>query len=41
MMHDKTLKRTTDVATAFPDRANEQLNRFEADELGTLNAGEW
>ena len=41
MMHDNTLKRTTDVATAFPDRANEQLNKFKADELGTLNAGEW
>ncbi|TTI30671.1 Glycerophosphodiester phosphodiesterase domain-containing protein 5 [Bagarius yarrelli] len=41
LMHDSTLKRTTDVRKVFPDRTNDQAAMFTWDELEMLNAGDW
>jgi len=39
--HDKTLKRTTNVADVFPDKVNEEIDRFTLKELRQLDAGSW
>lgn len=41
LMHDQTLKRTTNVHKVFPDRTREPASMFTLGELETLNAGEW
>ncbi|MGH0182868.1 UNVERIFIED_CONTAM: hypothetical protein FKN15_010836 [Acipenser sinensis] len=41
LMHDQTLKRTTNVHKVFPDRTRELASMFTLGELETLNAGEW
>lgn len=40
-MHDRTLRRTTDVARVFPTRAGERVARFTAAEIARLDAGSW
>ncbi|HEX7394498.1 MAG TPA: glycerophosphodiester phosphodiesterase family protein [Anaerolineaceae bacterium] len=40
-MHDDTLKRTTNVATVFPGRENENAANFTFSELRQLSAGYW
>jgi glycerophosphoryl diester phosphodiesterase len=40
-LHDNNLKRTTDVATKFPDRKDAPANQFTIAELKTLDAGSW
>lgn len=39
VMHDKTLKRTTNVATVFPGRENDPIGTFTMEELFQLDAG--
>ena len=41
ILHDKTLKRTTNIAEIFPDRAGAPVNSFTLDEIKTLDAGSW
>ncbi|XP_029463112.1 glycerophosphoinositol inositolphosphodiesterase GDPD2 [Rhinatrema bivittatum] len=41
LMHDKTLDRTTDVATVFPGREREESCWFTWTELQQLDAGSW
>ncbi|MFO8020469.1 MAG: glycerophosphodiester phosphodiesterase family protein [Promethearchaeia archaeon] len=41
LMHDDTLKRTTNVEEVFPDRCNEGADSFTWEELQQLNAGSW
>ncbi|MEU6675299.1 glycerophosphodiester phosphodiesterase family protein [Streptomyces sp. NPDC059900] len=41
IMHDDTLKRTTDVEERFPDRAPWKVADFTAKEIATLDAGSW
>ncbi|UGY90747.1 glycerophosphodiester phosphodiesterase [Streptomyces gobiensis] len=41
VMHDDTLKRTTDVAEVFPDRAPWKVGDFTAKEIAQLDAGSW
>lgn len=41
LMHDATLRRTTDVARIFPDRADDPVSDFRLDELRRLDAGSW
>ncbi len=41
LMHDKTLKRTTDVEELFPDRAPWKVEDFTLAELKRLDAGSW
>ncbi|XP_044306084.1 glycerophosphodiester phosphodiesterase domain-containing protein 5 isoform X2 [Varanus komodoensis] len=41
LMHDKTLRRTTNVEDVFPELAYEHPSRFNWSELESLNAGEW
>ncbi|XP_074648844.1 glycerophosphoinositol inositolphosphodiesterase GDPD2-like [Tubulanus polymorphus] len=40
MMHDDTLKRTTDVATVYPGRENEHCSNFTITEIQQLKAGD-
>lgn len=40
-MHDKTLRRTTNVEEVFPGRAYEHSSMFNWTDLEMLNAGEW
>ncbi len=39
IMHDRTFKRTTDVAKKFPGRENDYIETFTFDEIVTLDAG--
>jgi glycerophosphoryl diester phosphodiesterase len=39
--HDRTLQRTTDVASVFPERVSEPVESFTFDELMRLDAGTW
>lgn len=39
--HDDTLKRTTNVAQVFPDRAGQPISAFTLAELKQLDAGSW
>nr|XP_033801558.1 glycerophosphoinositol inositolphosphodiesterase GDPD2 isoform X2 [Geotrypetes seraphini] len=41
LMHDETLYRTTNVATVFPDREQEDSSSFTWAELQQLDAGTW
>ncbi|EOA98048.1 Glycerophosphodiester phosphodiesterase domain-containing protein 5, partial [Anas platyrhynchos] len=41
LMHDKTLRRTTNVEEVFPERAYELASMFNWTDLEKLNAGEW
>ncbi|OXB55479.1 hypothetical protein ASZ78_005415 [Callipepla squamata] len=41
LMHDKTLRRTTNVEEVFPERAYEHSSMFNWTDLEMLNAGEW
>ncbi|CAM5564675.1 Glycerophosphodiester phosphodiesterase OS=Streptomyces alboniger OX=132473 GN=CP975_08380 PE=4 SV=1 [Streptomyces alboniger] len=41
IMHDDTLKRTTDVEQLFPDRAPWKVADFTAAEIARLDAGSW
>ncbi|MGW8886077.1 glycerophosphodiester phosphodiesterase [Streptomyces sp. NPDC055749] len=41
VMHDTTLKRTTDVEELFPDRAPWAVKDFTAAEIAKLDAGSW
>ncbi|XP_077421571.1 glycerophosphodiester phosphodiesterase domain-containing protein 5 isoform X1 [Vanacampus margaritifer] len=41
LMHDSTLKRTTNVAEVFPNRTDAEASMFSWAELQQLNAGEW
>ena len=41
LMHDNTLKRTTDVSEVFPGRENDIVFYFNSTELSQLNAGTW
>jgi len=41
LMHDTDLKRTTDVATVFPDKIDEDAGSFTIAELQQLDAGSW
>ncbi|XP_057694557.1 glycerophosphodiester phosphodiesterase domain-containing protein 5 isoform X2 [Corythoichthys intestinalis] len=41
LMHDHTLRRTTDVEKIFPDRQMEEASRFNWTNLEQLNAGRW
>lgn len=41
LMHDATLRRTTDVADVFPGRADDPVESFTARELARLDAGSW
>lgn len=41
LMHDETLRRTTNVEEAFPERAYEHSSMFNWTDLEKLNAGEW
>ncbi|MFE0104375.1 glycerophosphodiester phosphodiesterase [Streptomyces sp. NPDC059009] len=41
IMHDDTLKRTTDVEEVFPDRAPWKVADFTAAEIAKLDAGSW
>ncbi|MDJ0381377.1 glycerophosphodiester phosphodiesterase family protein [Streptomyces sp. G-G2] len=41
VIHDDTLKRTTDVQKAFPDRSPWQVKDFTAAEIAQLDAGSW
>ncbi|MHA1112309.1 MAG: glycerophosphodiester phosphodiesterase family protein [Promethearchaeota archaeon] len=41
LMHDSDLKRTTDVESVYPERANEEASSFTIAELQQLNAGSW
>lgn len=41
LMHDLTLRRTTDVEKVFPDRRMDEASRFNWTDLQQLNAGQW
>lgn len=41
LMHDLTLRRTTDVEVVFPDRRMDEASRFNWTDLQKLNAGQW
>ncbi|KAK1900666.1 Glycerophosphodiester phosphodiesterase domain containing protein 5 [Dissostichus eleginoides] len=41
LMHDRTLRRTTDVGKVFPDRLMEDASSFNWTDLRQLNAGQW
>jgi glycerophosphoryl diester phosphodiesterase len=41
IMHDATLRRTTDVATVFPERADDPVSMFSLAEIERLDAGGW
>ncbi|GAB3760460.1 glycerophosphodiester phosphodiesterase [Microlunatus parietis] len=41
LMHDATLRRTTDVAGVFPERADDPVSTFTLAELRRLDAGRW
>ena len=41
LMHDKNLRRTTNVDTFFPDRVDERASSFTIAELQQLDAGSW
>lgn len=41
VMHDATLRRTTDVADVLPDRADDQVATFSSTEIALLDAGSW
>nr|XP_057935484.1 glycerophosphodiester phosphodiesterase domain-containing protein 5 isoform X2 [Doryrhamphus excisus] len=41
LMHDPTLRRTTDVEKVFPDRQMEDASLFNWTDLQQLNAGQW
>nr|XP_060627253.1 glycerophosphodiester phosphodiesterase domain-containing protein 5 isoform X2 [Anolis sagrei ordinatus] len=41
LMHDKTLRRTTNVEEVFPQLAYEHASMFNWTDLEVLNAGEW
>ncbi|MHA1200305.1 MAG: glycerophosphodiester phosphodiesterase family protein [Candidatus Heimdallarchaeaceae archaeon] len=41
LMHDSTLKRTTNVSEEFPGREDEPASNFTMSELKQLNAGAW
>ena len=41
LAHDRTLERTTDVATVFPERTTGTVAEFTLAELRTLDAGSW
>uniref|UniRef100_A0A8C4NLS2 Glycerophosphodiester phosphodiesterase domain containing 5b n=1 Tax=Eptatretus burgeri TaxID=7764 RepID=A0A8C4NLS2_EPTBU len=41
LMHDSDLRRTTNVAMVFPDRAAHRADSFNWTELQQLNAGHW
>ncbi len=41
LMHDTTLKRTTDVAEVFPGRENDKAEEFSLADIKQLNAGKW
>ncbi|XP_061485041.1 glycerophosphodiester phosphodiesterase domain-containing protein 5 isoform X4 [Rhineura floridana] len=41
LMHDETLRRTTDVEVVFPELAHEHASMFNWTDLQRLNAGEW
>jgi len=41
LCHDDTLRRTTDVATVFPGRENDNVFNFTLAELRSLDAGSW
>ena len=41
LMHDVTLKRTTNIAEVFPDRINDLSSMFTLEDLKQLNAGLW
>ncbi|XP_077468410.1 glycerophosphodiester phosphodiesterase domain-containing protein 5 isoform X2 [Stigmatopora argus] len=41
LMHDPTLRRTTNVADVFPERAHQLASAFTWAELRRLNAGQW
>lgn len=41
LMHDATLRRTTNVAEVFPNRTHHDASMFTWAELQQLNAGDW
>ncbi|XP_029301565.1 LOW QUALITY PROTEIN: glycerophosphodiester phosphodiesterase domain-containing protein 5 [Cottoperca gobio] len=41
LMHDRTLRRTTDIEKVFPDRQMEDASYFNWTDLQQLNAGQW
>ncbi|XP_057677454.1 glycerophosphodiester phosphodiesterase domain-containing protein 5 isoform X2 [Corythoichthys intestinalis] len=41
LMRDRTLRRTTDVSSVFPERQHEDASLFNWTELRSLNAGRW
>lgn len=41
LMHDSTLKRTTNIAEVFPNRTHLDASMFTWTELQQLNAGDW
>lgn len=41
MMHDKTLRRTTNIEEVFPDRVDEPVYMFNISDINKLNAGKW
>ncbi|NXN95532.1 GDPD5 protein, partial [Rhinopomastus cyanomelas] len=41
LMHDRTLRRTTNVEAVFPERAFEHCSMFNWTDLEQLNAGQW
>jgi glycerophosphoryl diester phosphodiesterase len=41
LLHDTDLRRTTNVAELFPDRAPWKLSEFTAEEVAQLDAGSW
>jgi glycerophosphoryl diester phosphodiesterase len=40
-LHDDNLKRTTNIETIYPNRANDPVSTFTLDELKKLDAGNW
>ncbi|KAJ7996078.1 hypothetical protein DPEC_G00233340 [Dallia pectoralis] len=41
LMRDRTLRRTTDIATVYPDRQYQDASLFNWTEIRSLNAGQW
>ncbi len=41
LMHDDTLKRTTDVESVYPDRDSYEVSEFTLEEIRRLDAGSW
>ncbi|XP_042270602.1 glycerophosphodiester phosphodiesterase domain-containing protein 5 isoform X2 [Thunnus maccoyii] len=41
LMHDRTLRRTTDIVKIFPDRQTDDASFFNWTDLQQLNAGQW